>query len=285
MPESSRPIAVSCRQLAPVVGDTAGNRARIAEGARAAAAEGAQLVVFPELAASGYSFADGAELRAEAHPRDGELIAEWAGLAAELGIVLVAGYPETGDDGNVYNSAAVVDPSGVLAHYRKVHLWDAEKLIFTPGDAAPPVVETAVGRIGLAICYDIEFPEWVRSIALAGAELLCAPVNWPLLPRPAGERPGEIVRAQANAAMNRLAIAVCDRSGDDRGQLWVGGSVVLDADGYPLTELILGAPGAVSASVDVAASRDKMISERNHVLADRRPELYTDLIRPTKEHP
>ena len=84
----------------------------------------------------------------------------------------------------IYNSAAVVDSSGVRAVYRKTHLWDRERLIFTPGAELPPVVETAHGRIGVLICYDLEFPELPRSLALRGADLICAPVNWPLIDPP-----------------------------------------------------------------------------------------------------
>ena len=82
----------------------------------------------------------------------------------------------------IYNSVAVVDPTGLRGVYRKAHLWDSENAVFDRGDDLPLVVDTEHGRIGVMICYDIEFPEWVRAVALSGADLLCAPVNWPLLP-------------------------------------------------------------------------------------------------------
>lgn len=269
---------VSCRQIAPVVGEARGNRDAIIAEARAAAAEGARIVVFPELAASGYSFRDVDELQALAEPRDGELLLEWQGLAEELDIMIVAGYAELDPSGTVFNSAVIVDATGVLAHYRKVHLWDFENELFTAGEELPPVIDTKFGRIGLLICYDLEFPEWVRTLALRGTELLCAPVNWPLYPRPEGERPTEVVKVQASASVNRMAIAACDRSGEDRGQLWVGGSTIVDADGYPLALAKLGAPGSCTAALNINDSRNKMISERNHVLHDRRPHLYTSLV-------
>ena len=125
--------------------------------------------------------------------------------------------------------------------YRKAHLWDAERLWFTPGDGAPPAVPTSFGRIGVMICYDLEFPEWVRLPALDGAQLLCAPVNWPAAPHPPGERPGEIIRVQADASINRIFIAVADRVGAERGVEWVGGSLITDADGWLLAG---GVPGA-----------------------------------------
>ena len=127
--------------------------------------------------------------------------------------------------------------------------------IFTAGDRPPPVIETRFGRLAVMICYDLEFPEWVRLPALAGAQLLCAPVNWPLAPRPQGERPAEMVKAQANAAVNRLFIAVCDRCETERGVAWIGGSVIVDADGYPLTQSLTG-EGMVLASMDIGAADD-----------------------------
>ena len=97
---------------------------------------------------------------------------------------VVAGFCELGEDGRLYNSAAVVSGDAVLAVYRKAHLWDAEKLVFTPGGGPPPVVDLPFGRVGLMICYDLEFPEWVRLAALGGADLIAAPVNWPAMPVP-----------------------------------------------------------------------------------------------------
>jgi predicted amidohydrolase len=125
------------------------------------------------------------------------------------------------------------------------------------------------------VCYDLEFPEWVRAVALAGAELLCAPVNWPLFPRPEGERPSEIIKVQAGAGVNRMFIAATDRAGRERGQDWLGGSVIVDADGYPLTPISLGTEALLLARVNLAEARVKTISERNDVHGDRRPELYT----------
>ena len=117
--------------------------------------------------------------------------------------------------------------SGTRAVYRKAHLWDAEKRIFTPGDCAPAVVELPFGRIGLMICYDLEFPEWVRLAALSGADLIAVPVNWTALgsPAPPGERSGEVVLAQAAASSNGVFIAVADRCGTERGVDWLGDSV------------------------------------------------------------
>lgn len=264
---------VACAQVPLSVGDMAGNRATCRTAIEAAARDGAQIVVLPELASSGYVFADRAELSSLAETRDGPAITEWAELAAAFELVIIGGFPEAADDA-IYNSAAVVDPTGLRAVYRKAHLWDSENAVFDRGDDLPVVVDTAHGRIGVMICYDVEFPEWVRAVALSGADLLCAPVNWPLLPRPEGERPTEMVRALAGAGMNRMAMAICDRTGVERGVDWIGGSVIIDADGYPLAVAEFGASGVVTTDVELAESRVKRFNANNDALGDRRTDLY-----------
>lgn len=268
-------LKVACQQVAPRVGELDYNRGLGQRAIREAAARGAQVIVLPELVQSGYVFHDRQEALALAEDLDGPTLSLWKTLAAELQVVIVGGFCERLNAAEVANSAALVEPEGRVTVYRKAHLWDREHLVFTVGDQPPPVVETRFGAIALMICYDLEFPEWVRLPALAGAALLCAPVNWPDGPRPAGERPAEMVRVQANAAVNRLFIAACDRCGDERGVGWVGGSLIVDADGYPLAG---GArnPGEqlLLAELPLADARHKHISEHNHVHRDRRPALY-----------
>jgi predicted amidohydrolase len=266
-------VRVACAQIPLSIGDTAGNLTTCRSAIEAAARDGAQIVVLPELASSGYIFADRAELSSLAETRDGPAIAEWGNLAEAFGLTIVAGFPEAAGDA-VYNSAVVVDPTGLRGVYRKAHLWDTENAVFDRGDDLPIVVDTEHGRIGVMICYDIEFPEWVRAVALSGADLLCAPVNWPLLPRPEGERPTEMVRALAGAGMNRMAMAVCDRTGVERGVDWIGGSIIIDADGYPLAIGEFGTAGVVTADVDLAESRLKRFNANNDALGDRRTDLY-----------
>lgn len=266
-------VRVACAQVPLSVGDTTANRTTCRSAIEDAARDGAQIVVLPELASSGYVFADRAELASLAEARDGPAITEWVNLAKAFGLTIVAGFPEAAGDA-IYNSAAVVDKTGVRGVYRKAHLWDSENAVFDRGDDLPVVVDTDHGRIGVMICYDVEFPEWVRAVALSGADLLCAPVNWPLLPRPEGERPTEMVRALAGAGMNRMPIAVCDRVGVERGQDWIGGSVIIDADGYPVAFAGFGRAGVATADIDLAESRVKRINAHNDVLGDRRTDLY-----------
>jgi predicted amidohydrolase len=267
---------IAVAQLAPVIGDPAGNRRAAAAAVAEAAAAGAALVVLPELCDSGYVFADAAEARGLATPADDSpTLRQWRELARAHGTVIVGGFCELGKDGALYNSAALVDASGTRVVYRKAHLWDREKLVFAAGRKAPPVVSLPFGRITVAICYDLEFPEWMRLPALEGADLLAVPVNWPTSPRPQGERPAEVFRAQAGAAANGMFIAVADRCGTERGVEWIGGAIIVGHDGYPLAGPVLADhPAVLVADCDLARARDKRINDHNDLLADRRPGLY-----------
>jgi predicted amidohydrolase len=274
-------VKVACCQIAPVIGQAEANRARCRAAVERAAGAGARIVVLPELAVSGYVFADEAEARALAEPVDGPTAREWAALTGRLGITLAGGLCEAGPGGRLYNSAVIASGGKIVAVYRKAHLWDTEKLIFTPGSGEPPVIEAEGARVAVMICYDLEFPEWVRLTALAGAQLLCVPANWPRMPGPvpAGERPMEVVKAQAAAAVNRMFVAVCDRVGPERGVDWVGASVVCDPDGWPLAgPAPADSEATPAADCDLASARSKAISDRNDVLADRRPRLYRGLL-------
>src|SRR5215468_11235731 len=267
---------VAVAQLAITVAEPDANRQAAAEAVAEAAAAGARLVVLPELSDSGYVFESADEARGLAAPAaDSATLRQWHELAARHGLVIAGGFCELGADGRTYNSAALVDASGTRAVYRKAHLWDNEKLVFTPGDAAPPVVDTEVGRVAVMVCYDLEFPEWARLAALDGADLIAAPVNWPGYTWPPGERPAEVVKAQAAASLNGVFVAVADRCRTERGVSWISGSLIAGQDGYPLAGPVLAdRPAVLTAACDLARARDKSVSGHNDLLADRRPELY-----------
>jgi predicted amidohydrolase len=267
-------VVAGC-QVAPVLGDPAANREVVTAAVADAAGQGARVVVLPELVSSGYVFTDRAEAAAAAEPADGDTIRHWHNLARTHHLVIIGGFCELGANDTLYNSAAIIDPTGVRAVYRKAHLWDRERLIFTPGNTPPPVVATEAGRISTMICYDLEFPEWVRIPALAGAQLLAAPVNWPAYPHPDNQRPLEVIRAQADAGVNRMAVIASDRTGTERGVSWVGGTVVTDPDGWILAGGTFTAHTHTAiAEVDLALALDKRIGGLSDIHADRRPELY-----------
>jgi predicted amidohydrolase len=163
----------------------------------------------------------------------------------------------------------------VLGVYRKTHLWDREKLFFQPGADAPRVFDTPFGRIGVLVCYDLEFPELTRMLALDGAELIAVPTNWPLVDRPEGERPPEVVIGMAAARVNRVFIACCDRTGTERGQEWEAATTLIDEAGWVMATQT--AEGPATAEVDLARARDKRLTDFGDALGDRRPELYSPL--------
>ncbi len=129
-------IRVSCQQLAPRVGDFAANAAMSVAAIRESVAAGADVVVLPELATSGYVFTSPAEAQTVAITRAHSMFTDWADAAGPA--VVVGGFAEQGDDGRLYNSAALVDSTGVLAVYRKTHLWDRERSVrrLRPGSAS-----------------------------------------------------------------------------------------------------------------------------------------------------
>lgn len=262
---------IACCQIDPRIGDLTGNAEVIAARIAAAVGAGAEIIVLPELATSGYMLADAPEARSVALRSDSPMFSQWSAVLGDS--IAVLGFCELGDDGLLYNSAAVLDAGGVVATYRKTHLWDREKLIFTPGAELPRVLPTRYAAIAVMVCYDLEFAELTRRVAVDGAELIVAPVNWPLFPRPRGERPGEVITAMSTARTNRVAVAACDRSGVERGQAWTAGTAIIDPDGWVVAA---AGPGEdmVLADVDLSVTRDKRLTDHVDLHADRRLDLY-----------
>lgn len=271
------PVRVACCQLAPQVGDKASNLAKTADFIERAAREGARIVVLPELCSSGYVFESRAEARALSDAfDDGETTTLWTGLARDLGLHIVAGFAEQAGS-TLYNAAAVIGPAGRLGVFRKVHLWSDENLFFAPGNLGFPVFPTEHGILGVGICYDGWFPEFYRSCALKGAELVCVPTNWVPIPGqdPAREAMANIL-TMASAHANSIYIAAADRVGTERGQPFVGQSLITSYSGWPI-----GGPASATeeqiiyADLDLAqARRARRWNDFNQVLRDRRPEAY-----------
>ncbi|WP_410645221.1 carbon-nitrogen hydrolase family protein [Amycolatopsis sp. lyj-346] len=225
----------------------------------------ADLVVTAEMGTTGYHI--GARTHELAEPADGPTAARMAALARETGTALVYGYPET-DGEHVYNSVQLVDATGRrLANYRKTHLFgDLDKAWFTPGDEAVVQADLDGVRVGLLICYDVEFPELVRAHALAGTELLVVPTALML--------PYELVAdtlVPARAYESQLFVAYANRCDTERELTYCGRSCIVAPTGEVLARAGAG-PGVIAADVTRAALAASRL-ENTH-LADRRPELY-----------
>lgn len=266
---------VACCQIAPDVRDP-GHSAELAREALAGAIDaGAQIVVLPELANSGYVFESAEEARAAATSPDGDVLAGWAAEAARGDALVIGGFCELAGDGRVFNSSALVDGDGVVAVYRKIHLWGDEPRWFSRGERPAPVVQTRQGAIGLAVCYDLEFPELTRGLALAGAELIAIPTNWPREPNPPDGRPVLHSLASITAYFNKAFVAVCDRCGTERGLEFEGGSTIAGPDGALRAGPVSDRGGeTLHAECDLAQALDKRTGEHNDAFADRRPALY-----------
>jgi predicted amidohydrolase len=258
-------IRISCVALPIEFGDEEANFAA-AHAALQRSEPG--LIVLPELATSGYVFGDIEEARSLSMAVDDPRLEALSG-SVPVGAVAVIGFCERVGE-QLFNSALVFDRTGTLGCYRKAHLWDEEYRFFSLGDEAGLVLDTPVGRLGVAICYDIEFPEVPRRLALAGAQMLALPVNWPRADRPEGEHAPETIQAMAAARASRLPTAIADRHGTERGVEWTGGTAVIDRDGWVVA--VPDEHGVASAVVNIDAS--KTLGANNDVFADRRPELY-----------
>ena len=283
-------LRIACLQFEPRFGEVADNRARSIAMIEQAADAGARILVLPELAISGYMFQSRAEAfaLAEAVP-DGPSTVAWAEVAARRNLFLVAGIAEREGD-RLYNSAVVIGPDGVLGVYRKLHLWADENLWFEPGNLGLPVFPTPHGRIGVAICYDGWFPEVFRLAAVEGADLVCVPTNWvPITGQAEGRQPMANLLHRAAAHSNSMVIACADRVGTERGQPFVGHSLIVGHTGWPLAGPASGdSEEIVLAEVDLsAARRARNWNSFNHPLRDRRTDIYAERLgaRPSDRRP
>lgn len=254
------------------------NRAVTVDAARGAFAKGASLVVLPELIVPAY------DLRPEvigtgAEPLDGETVSAWSEVARECGGYIAGGFAERDGD-SLYNSAVLVGPNGVELHYRKLHLFAAEKGVFTPGDRGLDVVDTELGRIGLCVCYDLRFVETLRVLGLRGAELVCVPTAW--LPGFDTQRwdadgfcpQARIALMQAN--LNGLFVACASQPGVPEQPDFLGSSIVADPRGACVLGPLPGEQEQV-AMVDVDLGAVAASADRGDGIlprADRRTDVY-----------
>ncbi|MDQ1135452.1 putative amidohydrolase [Microbacterium sp. SORGH_AS 1204] len=281
----STDFTIACAQIDPRIGDIDANIALSETAIRDAAALGARVIVLPECASAGWAFDDYAESLAAAQPiPGGPTVTAWHDLARELDVWICGGVSERDGD-RVYNSAVLISPAGVESVYRKVHLWNSEKEVFDPGDDFP-VVDTPFGRVGMLICYDAWFPESTRSLALQGADLVLAPSDWVPNPR---QQPGPSLAnmmAMANAHSNQVFVAACSRVGTERGQRFIGASVIVGHDGWILAGPAPDTPAVVTARIDPIGSRESRRADPfNRPLGDRRPEAYHLIETPEKRAP
>lgn len=274
-------LRVACLQMEPRIGEKARNLARSLELIEAAARAGAQLAVLPELANTGYVF----ETREEAFALaervpDGPSTKAWMEAAMVHNLVIVAGITES-EGNSLYNAAVVIGPKGYIGTYRKNHLWGAENLFFEPGNLGMPVFHIGAGRIACAICYDIWFPETFRLAALQGADLLCVATNWVPMPQQPGNLPVMAnILAMGGAHANSMFVAAADRVGSERGQPFLGNSIIVSHSGWPLAgPASFDREEMIVADMNLSdARRKRNLNEFNQLLRDRRTDVYDEML-------
>jgi 5-aminopentanamidase len=263
-------IRLALAQVPSVYYEKAPNLERAERAMREAAGRGAGAIVFPEMFLTGYFVWDRvAEL---AEPLDGESIQRLQRFSIEHRLLTVCGFPELGEDGAVHNTACVIDRDGrLLGGYRKTHLFAEEPGVFSAGDRFE-VFETSMAPIGVLICYDVEFPESVRALALGGARVvLVSTAN--MEPYQASQE----VYLRSRALENGIFVAAANTIGEDERYRYFGQSAVADPGGR-----IIARAGEeeeiVIADLDLAEATEAQRS--SPYLDRRRPSLYASLARP-----
>lgn len=266
-------MTIACLQTNPIKGETEAN---LDSAETQVLAADADLVVLPELFASGYFFDSTEQAEALAEPvPSGPTTQRLIAWARETGSVIVAGVPER-DDGRLYNSAVVVTKDGCLGTYRKTHLYYEETLHFTPGQTGFPVWTVTDRhrrsyRLGVMICFDWFFPESARTLALEGADVIAHPSNL-VLPHCPAAMP---IRALENGVFTATANRVGSETNGKETLTFVGQSRICS----PKAEVLATAPdhgeATVTAEVDPRDARETALNPYNDRRRDRRIELYT----------
>lgn len=256
-------------QFDPVFGDIEGNVSRVLQ---IVSDKQVALVVLPELFSTGYQFVSKDEVSSlsEEIPA-GFTTKRLVELSKDKKLYVVAGIAER-DSGSFYNSAVLTGPEGFIGVYRKIHLFSEEKLWFSPGNSGFKVWDTAVGKIGIMICFDWFFPESARTLALKGADVIAHPANL-VLPYCPDAMPTRCLE-------NRVFAVTANRTGsEERGGKerleFIGTSEIVSPAGEILYRAARDSEEFGLAELDISQARNKNLNAFNNLLEDRRKEFYT----------
>ena len=255
-------------QYRPLFGEVAKNLDAVAAALEHAEAD---LIVLPELFASGYQFVSKDEVVQLAEPvPNGPTTRRLADIAKRRRMHLVAGLPERAGYA-CYNSAVVVGPSGFIGCYRKTHLFFEETLFFTPGDTGFQVWDIGSAKLGVMVCFDWYYPEASRTLALKGAEIICHPSNL-VLPNCPDSMPVRCLE-------NRVFAVTSNRTGSEAREgkdplTFIGSSEVVAPDGTILHRASQDKEELYIVEIDPAEARNKALTPYNDLLRDRRESLY-----------
>ena len=279
VPGHESTITVAAIQARAVTGDKQANNERALELVHEACDRGARLLVLPELGNSGYMFDSRDEVAELAEPAfGGETTELWARVARERDVYICGGLAEVDGD-HFYNAAVLIGPDGPLGRYRKLHLWDEEKLFFEPGDLGLNVFHLPFGRVGIMICYDGWHPEVARILKLKGADVILDPTCWVLVPNlVTPENPVSAYVHMASAHVNSLYIVCADQCGVERGCTFLGRSCIAGPGGFVAGPGNHEQPELVLAEINPVEARYHHWTSLANPFADRRTDLFDSFL-------
>lgn len=264
-------LGISLLQHTPTPGNVSAGLNRLEQAAQESADQGSSLLLSPECGVTGYNLSL-PDAQSVAIASDGAEADQIARTAQQHGIAILYGYIER-ENNQLYNSVQLLDDNGKpILHYRKTHLWgDLDKQLFKAGDQLAPIVSYKGWYLSTLICYDVEFPETVRSLALAGAQLVLVPT--------ALMTPFRFVAQNmvpVRAAENQLFLAYANLAGRESNTLYEGCSTIADPEGT----VLVSAPSDNDALLHcvLKASTISAIRKALPYHQDRRPELYRTLV-------
>jgi 5-aminopentanamidase len=276
-------VRIAAVQMNPAIMQNKKNLDKILSEVRTAAGNGADLIVFPECALTGYVFASREEAVPFMETVPGPGTDKLAACCGELGVHVVVGLLEK-DAGKCFNAAVLIGPGGLVGKYRKNHLpFLGIDRFLDHGDRPFEIYRTPIGNIGIHICYDCNFPESARIMTLLGADILVLPTNWP-------QGRGKVAKYVVNtrAYENKVHFVAVNRVGEERGTRFIGNSKIVDAWGDTLVQATGDDEQTIYAEVSLAEARQKHVIfkagefEMNFI-RDRRPELYGKIAEPKKD--
>lgn len=266
-------MRVAAVQYRPDIADSKSNSRRIASQIEELAHQGVELAVFPEAAVTGYCFDSREDAEKAAVSMESDEIVSIAEACARAEVHAIFGFAEK-DGKTLYNTAAFIGPRGVIGKYRKTHLPHLGLDRFVGKGDALPVFDSEVGKIGILICFDIRFPEPGRVMALAGADVICLPTNWPSSAEPASD-----IVCPARAIENHVYVVASNRVGEENGFRFIGRSKIIAPGGAVLKALDNEEEGVIIADIDLDVARKKRLVRipgkyEMDLIEARRPELY-----------
>ncbi len=267
-------MRVGFYQFAPILFNVEDNVSRMCEVVENAKAD---ILVFPELATCGYFFRSKDELLKVSEPVDGYSVRRLITASKKSGVYVIVGMPELVEDSKdekgskIYNSAVLLGPSGIVGVYRKVHLFNKEKLYFTAGNVGFPLFEIMGVKVGLLVCFDHLFPEAARTLALKGAQIICHPANL-VLPEL-----GQLT-TRVRAIENKIYWILANRYGSEGEKedslVYTGRSQIVGPDG----SVLINAPGNEDMlgiiDIEPKSALNKKIADLNDIFTDRKREYY-----------